>query len=167
MAFDYPDAPHQRRHGPVYGSLQPYRDWLRDDFTFRCVYCLDRERWGRVEGHYDIEHWVAQIHDPDSGLDYDNLFYACHACNLVKGANPVPDPGRYLTSDNVRVDPIDGSIGGLTAEATLIIDVLSDRTQTSTVSYQSELTAADRITRVRADRGLQVLSPHAPRSVRS
>jgi len=131
MAFNYPETPHQRRHGPLYDSLQPYRDWLRDVFTFCCVYCLNRERWGRVDGQFDIEHWIAQINDPERGLEYDNLFYACHTCNLLKGADPIPDPGEFLTADSVRVEPIDGSIEGLTPEATLIIEVLGLDSQRS------------------------------------
>ena len=97
-AFEYPETPHERRHGPVYGSVEPYRDWLRDEFTFRCVYCLLRERWGRVSGEFDIEHWIAQINDPLRGLDYENLFYACHTCNLLKGTDAVPDPGQTLSN---------------------------------------------------------------------
>ncbi len=42
--FRYPDGPHQRRHGPRgYASYESYRPWLRDEFAFRCVYCLTRE----------------------------------------------------------------------------------------------------------------------------
>lgn len=49
--FNYPDAPHRRRHGPRgYADYASYRPWLRDEFTFRCVYCLLREQWGLVRG---------------------------------------------------------------------------------------------------------------------
>ena len=47
-AFRYPAVPHARRHGPRgYADAESYRPWLRDEFTFRCVYCLFREQWGR------------------------------------------------------------------------------------------------------------------------
>jgi hypothetical protein len=43
-AFTYPAEPHLRRHGPQgYVDAASYRPWLRDDFAFRCVYCLFRE----------------------------------------------------------------------------------------------------------------------------
>jgi hypothetical protein len=49
--FNYPDPRSGRRHGPVgYASYRSYRPWLRDEFTFRCVYCLKREQWGQVTG---------------------------------------------------------------------------------------------------------------------
>jgi hypothetical protein len=44
--FAYPFDPHQRRHGPAgYANYEEYKPWLRDEFTFRCVYCLERELW--------------------------------------------------------------------------------------------------------------------------
>ena len=44
--FAYPRELHERRHGPLgYLDYGDYRPWLRDEFQFRCVYCLCRERW--------------------------------------------------------------------------------------------------------------------------
>ena len=44
--FDYPSAPHVRHHGPQgYLDYKHYKPRLRDDFSFRCVYCLCRETW--------------------------------------------------------------------------------------------------------------------------
>jgi hypothetical protein len=44
--FDYPSLPHARRHGPQgYADYKHYKPWLRDEFSFRCVYCLCRETW--------------------------------------------------------------------------------------------------------------------------
>jgi hypothetical protein len=46
MLFQYPNSPHLRRHGPFgYEDYISFKGWLRDEFTFRCVYCLERERW--------------------------------------------------------------------------------------------------------------------------
>ena len=43
--FEYPSSPHRRRHGPLgYADYASFRPWLRDEFSFRCVYCLLRER---------------------------------------------------------------------------------------------------------------------------
>ena len=45
--FSYPAAAHVRRHGPQgYADYPSYLPWLRDEFSFRCVYCLLREQWG-------------------------------------------------------------------------------------------------------------------------
>ena len=102
-AFEYPPPPDQRRHGPLgYSAYLSYRPWLRDEFTFRCVYCLDREQWGRVTGEYDVEHYIAQARDETLALDYDNLLYACHTCNEIKGDRAVPDPRAALTTLTVR-----------------------------------------------------------------
>ncbi len=39
--FAYASTDHQRRHGPRgYTSYRAYKPWLRDEFAFRCVYCL-------------------------------------------------------------------------------------------------------------------------------
>ena len=51
IGFEYPTSPHSRRHGPAgYRDYGSYRDWLRDEFTFRCVYCLHREQWNNRGG---------------------------------------------------------------------------------------------------------------------
>jgi hypothetical protein len=82
-AFRHPPQPLTRRHGPTgYADYQSYRPWLRDEFTFRCVYCLIREQWGRVTGEFDLDHFLPQASHPDKGADY--LLYACRPCNLRK-----------------------------------------------------------------------------------
>lgn len=44
--FVYLSDRHFRRHGPRgYADLRHFKPWLRDEFQFRCVYCLIRERW--------------------------------------------------------------------------------------------------------------------------
>lgn len=123
-AFDYPPSPHERRHGPEgYENATSYRPWLRDEFAFRCVYCLIREQWGRVTGEFDVEHFRPQVNSPELGLVYDNLFYACHGCNLLKEAKQLPDPNQALTADTTRVN-LDGSIEGQSADARRLIGIL-------------------------------------------
>ena len=117
VAFDYPAVAHQRRHGPQgYERAITYRPWLRDEFTFRCVYCLLREQWGRVTGEFDVEHFRPQVNNPELGVTYDNLLYACHTCNLLKGKKDLPDPSQVLTAEAARVNP-DGSIEGRSPDA--------------------------------------------------
>jgi hypothetical protein len=122
--FTYPRTRHTRRHGPGgYSNYERYRPWLRDEFTFRCVYCLKREQWGIVRGTYDIDHFVPQSRQPDASIDYENLFYACTTCNTAKGSATVPNPGDCLLDGDVEVRE-NGAIEGRTPDATKLIRVL-------------------------------------------
>jgi len=122
--FAYPPAPHVRQHGPRgYTDYVSYRPWLRDEFSFRCVYCLLREQWGRVRGVYAIDHFLPVAHHPTRGTDYDNLLNACATCNAAKGDREVPDPLRVLTSSAVRVAE-DGTIHAADPEAARLIELL-------------------------------------------
>ena len=72
--FDYPAGPHRRRHGPKgYAAPESFRPWLRDEFAFRCVYCLRRERWEPGLSAFEIDHWKPAAQHPSLALDYDNL----------------------------------------------------------------------------------------------
>ena len=123
-AFDYPGEAHVCRHGPHgYADSQSYHPWLRDEFAFRCVYCLSREQWGRVAGDFDVEHFRPQARSPALGLVYENLLNACHGCNLLKGDRDVPDPRLVLTRETVSIRP-DGGIEGLTDDAKRLIKIL-------------------------------------------
>lgn len=122
--FLYPPRPHTRRHGPQgYADYARYLPWLRDEFSFRCVYCLLREQWGRVRGVYAIDHFLAVAHHPARIADYDNLLYACATCNAAKGAQTVPDPLAVLTGPAVRVTE-DGTIHADGADAARLIERL-------------------------------------------
>lgn len=121
VAFNYPAAPHIRKHGPRgYADYASFRPWLRDEFTFCCVYCRTREQWGRVRGTFDLDHFVPQTFQPDQSTDYDNLLYACRTCNGSKADKTVPDPTQVLTQENTTIGA-DGSISGLTPEAERLI----------------------------------------------
>ena len=63
--FLYPPAPHVRRHGPQ--GYAGYLPWLRDEFSFCCVYCLLREQWCRVRGVYAIDHFLPVAPPPGQG----------------------------------------------------------------------------------------------------
>ena len=122
--FTYPATAHVRRHGPQgYADPDSFRPWLRDEFTFRCVYCLLREQWGQVRGFYAIDHFQAVAHHPNRALDYDNHLYACAGCNAVKAARTVPDPLTVLTGSGVRVAE-DGRIRADNPEAAQLIELL-------------------------------------------
>ncbi len=124
LAFTYPGGPLVRRHGPSgYSDVQSFRPWLRDEFSFRCVYCLVREQWGKRLGEFELDHFEPVANSPEASLDYDNLVYSCHACNLRKGQRQVPDPTRYCLESAVRVH-LDGRLSGSTDEARRMIAVM-------------------------------------------
>jgi hypothetical protein len=120
-AFVYPDSPHMRRHGPQgYADYESYRPWLRDECTFRCVYCLQRERWTRVTQAFNIDHVSPQSSDPQAVTEYDNLVYACSRCNGVKGNQEVGDPLETLISESLKLLP-SGVLEPVTAEAARLV----------------------------------------------
>jgi hypothetical protein len=125
MVFEYPQSPHQRRHGPRgYVGYQAYKPWLRDDFDFRCVYCLWRERWTAAgDASFSVEHVQSQLIAPERTGDYDNLVYACCRCNSIKtDARNILDPCQDALGDHLQVLP-DGVIHGLTPEGRDLIRI--------------------------------------------
>ena len=92
--FSYPAAIHERRHGPNgYKQYENFRDWLRDEFCFRCVYCLHREQWYGRATTFEIDHLQPVSVDSTGECRYSNLVYSCATCNSAK-SNIVgfPDP---------------------------------------------------------------------------
>lgn len=125
LAFQYPMLVHVRRHGPLgYLNYQSYKPWLRDEFQFRCVYCLWRERWHSVgEDAFSVEHLQARAEAPNRICDYDNLVYACCRCNSVKSdARGVLNPCAQAYGQHLVIHP-DGTIQGLTAEGRELIEI--------------------------------------------
>ena len=122
--FAYPVLAHVRCHGPGgYADYPSYRPWLRDEFAFRCVYCLRREQWGVVRSTFAIDHFFPASVRPDLATKYDNLVYACVSCNTGKADHDLPDPAEALLRDAVRVGE-DGTIEGDTPDARRLIWVL-------------------------------------------
>ncbi len=121
IPFDYPDRPHIRKHGPRgYTDISSFRHWLRDEFSFRCAYCLNRERW-QPHQSFVIEHFLPVAYYPEKELVYDNLLYACVSCNSAKGSKLVPDPTQVLLAGDVLVHA-DGSIEGRSEKASELIE---------------------------------------------
>jgi hypothetical protein len=92
--------------------MQPYR---KDT--------LYREQWGRVKAGFSLDHFLPVSVHPEHQRRYDNLLYACAACNRSKCAALLPDPTQVLIDEAVRVHE-DGRIEGMTREARRIIRVL-------------------------------------------
>src|SRR5690242_13065808 len=92
--FAYPLTPHRRKHGPHgYEHYERYRPWLRDEFCFRCVFCLYREQWPSVQT-WEIDHLHPMAKHAVKEKDYENLLELCRRCNGNKSAKVVPDPCR-------------------------------------------------------------------------
>jgi hypothetical protein len=123
--FSYPEMPHAQRHGPSgYKNYKQYKPWLRDEFTFRCVYCLEREQWyPDRHASFSVDHVIPQTHDASRICDYRNLVYACTRCNSAKQDVIVLDPMQTALGKHLHVDP-DGTIQALTVEGQDLIDLL-------------------------------------------
>jgi hypothetical protein len=115
--FAYPTSAHVRRHGPQgYVDDDHYKPWLRDEFTFRCLYCRCREVWfPDGDRNFSVEHVQPTSLAAEGLTSYDTLIYSCCQCNATRKAILLPlDPGRDL-GRHIEVSP-DGTIRGLTPE---------------------------------------------------
>ena len=134
--YAYPTTPHTRRHGPGgWKDYQRYREWLRDEFAFRCVYCLDREVWRDMRHRMHIDHFQPQALRPDLECQYPNLLYLCPACNSLKRDLLLPDPGAVALGNCLRVhkdgriEAIDDNRNGRRIIDQLALDGLSATTR--------------------------------------
>jgi len=117
-------SPLTRRHGPRgYADHDSFRPWLRDEFSFRCVYCLQREWWVQFRAAYHLDHFLPIAQHPEHAVRYDNLLYSCSSCNSLKGAQLLPDPVLVFVREALRVSA-DGTIEATTAEAARIVLLL-------------------------------------------
>jgi len=127
MPFNYAIQPHVRKHGPIgYNDFTSYKPWLRDEFHFRCVYCLGRERW-YPSGHaaFGVEHALPKSNPAHAAriCNYEILLYACSRCNSEKRNQQVLDPCQTSLGEHLRVS-VDGSIIGLTSEGWQLVNIL-------------------------------------------
>ena len=127
MPLNFPAKPYERKHAPQgYKGHKSFKPWLRDEFQFRCVYCLERERWYPSGHHaFSVEH-VKPKADPDYEhleLEYTNLVYACLRCNSAKQMSILIDPCVETLADHLRFEP-DGSVVGTTTEGEDMIGIL-------------------------------------------
>jgi hypothetical protein len=126
--FAYPVAPHVPRHAPAgYTDYGSYKPWLRDDFAFRCVYCLTRERWdASASGHagFGVDHVAPRSSAPSLTNDYGNLVYACNSCNSARQAwPPAVNPLTDALTQHLRIDEA-GVVHALTVAGQRMIDRL-------------------------------------------
>jgi hypothetical protein len=82
--YIYPDRVLIRKHAPQYEVYSSFRDWARDDFDFRCAYCLHRETFSYFKSCFDLDHQIPQTEDESLACNYENIVYSCHRCNSQK-----------------------------------------------------------------------------------
>lgn len=104
--FSYSVEPHLRRHNPQgYRDYTTYKDWLRDDFVFRCVYCLERELWALSrQAAFSVEHVKAKATCPELECTYTNLVYACIRCNVNKRMVSLLDPCEAGLGNHIAIE---------------------------------------------------------------
>jgi len=121
--YAYPIQPHRRRHGPTgYSVYESYRPWLEDEFSFRCIYCLNRKVWSPTN-IWAIDHLISQDEAPELECEYDNLVFACQFCNQQKLANRVPDPCRVAYGECLRVES-NGTVTALNRDGRRLVSVI-------------------------------------------
>lgn len=139
QGFEYPTTPHVRRHGPEgYTNYESYRDWLRDEFTFRCVYCLVREQWYNRAATFNIDHFIPVTVDPSGACEYTNLLYACATCNNAKRSIlNIPDPCLVAFHDCLRIKDT-GELEALNSDGEKLRDALLLNSK-SNIDFRSRL----------------------------
>lgn len=122
--YRYPTQARRRRHGPAgYKDYRAYLPWLQDEFTFRCVYCLKRQKWARTDT-WSVDHLVPQAENPALECDYNNLVLTCQWCNNRKLADSVPDPVAVAYGNCLRVDDATARVRALNEDGEILIRVL-------------------------------------------
>ena len=120
----YPPTSHIRRHGPAgYKNYRDYRPWLEDEFTFRCVYCLKRQKWAPTD-IWAVDHLIPQSEDAGLECSYDNLVLTCQWCNQRKLANRVPDPVAVAYGNCLQVDENSAEVRPLNEDGKILERVL-------------------------------------------
>ncbi len=124
-AYRYPQSRHVRRHGPDgYADYEPYREWLRDEFSFRCVFCLARETWTCGLQGFHIDHFDPVSVAPHLRTNYDNLVYTCAHCNLLRPEDILPPrPEEVAYGSCIRVNN-NGTVNILNKHGRLLNDCL-------------------------------------------
>jgi HNH endonuclease len=77
----------RRPNPPNYANYRAYKPLLREDFQYRCAYCLLHEGQAQLgEGfqNFQIDHFRPRNSFPELINVYDNLCYACRWCNRAK-----------------------------------------------------------------------------------
>jgi hypothetical protein len=122
--YRYPTQTRLRLHGPAgYKDYRDYRPWLEDEFLFRCVYCLKRQKWARTD-IWAVDHLIPQAQAPELECAYDNLVLTCQWCNNRKLADIVPDPVAVAYGNCLQVEDATGEVRAINEEGQILLRVL-------------------------------------------
>lgn len=156
--FSYSDSRHLRTQKPDrFSDYKRYKPFLRIEFERKCVYCRLPDGL-KGEESFGVDHYRPASQFPGLDCEYENLFYACNACNWRKGdfwpspwqaaeACFIPNPcdhrmAEHLRFEASRVEPVTAT--GRFAIATLFLN------HTSQVEYRDfVLRSIDRCLRER------------------
>ena len=165
--YQYPLTPLVRKHAPSYDKdWAPYRDWLWDEFDFRCVYCLQRERWGKRRAVFAIDHIVPR-EAGGAPYDYGNLAYACASCNSNKSDNAVPHPEEHAYGKCVAVNE-DGCIRAQNREGKWLIRSLNLSDEENTEYRRDRIRELETLAKHHPDQFVRTMSfPDDPPDLQS
>ncbi|KTC91292.1 HNH endonuclease [Fluoribacter dumoffii] len=94
-------------------TYRTYKPRLRIDFNYSCGYCKANEpEIGGAKNSFQIDHYQPKKEFPELINNYENLIYACRACNQYKG-DYWPTPFESLLQKiilNPRVDNLEKHI---------------------------------------------------------
>lgn len=160
--FNYTQEPHTRIHGPDgYTDYRSYKPWLRDEFEFRCVFCLYRERWSHDgDSGFGVEHFRSKSKFPELICRYDNLLLACMGCNSAKQDSELGlDPCVIGLAKHIRVQE-DGHVSALSDQGADLIGIC-DLDRPTLVEYRERMLMLWRDLRDREDDcGRELLRRH-------
>ena len=86
-----------------YRDYESFRPWLRDEFDFRCGFCLAREVWIKRARAFEIDHLIPVSSDLTLATAYHNLCYTCAHCNAMKHTFPMMDPIELDLNQHLEV----------------------------------------------------------------
>ena len=76
----------RRADPPAQSDYKRYKQPLREDFQYRCAYCIlhEGDPYGGGFHHFQIDHFRPRNKFPDLINTYSNLYYSCTWCNRAK-----------------------------------------------------------------------------------
>jgi HNH endonuclease len=171
--FGYPREKHVRSLSPGrYSNYKLYKPFLRTEFLRQCVYCrLPDGMHG--EAAFGVDHYRPASKFPELRSEYKNLFYACNACNSLKGnfwpredqvgaGLFIPNPCERVMADHVvyrgvLVEP--QSLAGEFAVDILQLNRAEDVAYRRTLLHliESSLRAAETVMRTLQDLDVRIL----------
>ena len=101
------NIPVRRQSSKTCANYQAYKDSLKEDFTGRCGYCDDNERFADVP--FQIDHFVPRtMLKSIAENNYNNLVYSCRRCNRSKWDKwPSGDEKIHHNDKEGFIDPCD------------------------------------------------------------